>query len=69
MINLAEFVQITEEVCSDMALSVLSLLRERMPCSENYWRYRRNYHLHIEKQKPQSLIPQQSIHSSSEQMV
>jgi len=26
-----------------MALSVLSLLRERMPCSENYWRFRRNF--------------------------
>lgn len=31
-----------------MALSVLSLLRERLPCSENYWRYRRNFELHKE---------------------
>ena len=28
-----------------MVLSVLSLLRERLPCSENYWRYRRNFEL------------------------
>lgn len=47
-INLKEFLQITEEVSSDMALSVLSLLRERLPCSENYWRYRRNFELHLE---------------------
>jgi hypothetical protein len=40
-----EFKQITETVSSDMVLSVLSLLRERLPCSENYWRYRRNFEL------------------------
>jgi hypothetical protein len=22
---------------------ILALLRERLPCSENFWRYRRNY--------------------------
>lgn len=31
-----------------MTLSILSLLRERLPCSENYWRYRRNFELHKE---------------------
>jgi hypothetical protein len=49
-INLQEFIKITEEVSSDMALSVMSLLREKLPCSENYWRYRRNFELHLEKQ-------------------
>jgi hypothetical protein len=29
-------------------LSVLNLFRERLPCSENFWRYKRNYELHIE---------------------
>jgi hypothetical protein len=48
-INLQEFIKITEEVSSDMALSVMSLLREKLPCSENYWRYRRNFELHLEK--------------------
>lgn len=33
-----------------MVLSVLSLLRERLPCSENYWRYRRNFEIQM-KQK------------------
>lgn len=46
-INLDEFKKITEEVSSDMALSVMSLLREKIPCSENYWRYRHNYALHM----------------------
>jgi len=31
-----------------MVLAVLSLFRERLPCSENYWRYKRNYELHMQ---------------------
>jgi len=46
-INVDEFGSISEEKTSDMVLSVLSLLRERLPCSENYWRYKRNYELHM----------------------
>jgi hypothetical protein len=33
-----------------MVLSVLSILRERLPCSENYWRYRRNFELSMSNQ-------------------
>jgi hypothetical protein len=47
-LDLQQFQKITEEKSSDMALSILSLLRERLPCSENYWRYRRNFELHKE---------------------
>ena len=46
-ITLQEFMTITEEKTSDMVLAVLSLFRERLPCSENYWRYKRNYELHM----------------------
>ena len=46
-INFEEFSLITEQKTSDMVLSVLSLLRERLPCSENYWRYKRNYEMHM----------------------
>jgi hypothetical protein len=34
-----------------MVLSVLSLFRERLPCSENYWRYKNNYELHMNQGK------------------
>ena len=46
-INLEEFSAISEKQTSDMVLAVLSLLRERLPCSENYWRYKRNYEMHM----------------------
>ena len=46
-INFEEFSSISEEKTSDMVLAVLSLLRERLPCSENYWRYKRNYEMHM----------------------
>ena len=46
-INIEEFKEITESKTSDMVLAVLSLFRERLPCSENYWRYKRNYELHM----------------------
>ena len=47
-INFKEFTQINEEIASDMLLSVLNLFREKLPCSENFWRYKRNYELHIQ---------------------
>ena len=47
-IDVSQFQKINEEISSDMTLSILSLLRERLPCSENYWRYRRNFELHKE---------------------
>jgi hypothetical protein len=36
-----------EEVASDTLLSVINLFREKLPCSENFWRYKRNYELHM----------------------
>ena len=45
-INFKEFQRISEEVASDMLLSVLNIMREKLPCSENFWRYKRNYDLH-----------------------
>lgn len=47
-ITLEDFQKITEEISSDMFLSMLSLFRERLPCSENYWRYKRNYEIHMD---------------------
>lgn len=46
-INFKEFQRINEEIASDMLLSVLNLFREKLPCSENFWRYKRNYELHM----------------------
>ena len=46
-INFNEFSSITERDTSDMVLAVLSLLREHLPCSEKYWRYKRHYEMHI----------------------
>jgi hypothetical protein len=41
-----EFKKINEEIASDTLLSVLNLFREKLPCAENFWRYKRNYDLH-----------------------
>ena len=46
-ITFDEFCSISEQKTSDMVLAVLSMLRERLPCSENYWRYKRNYEMHM----------------------
>ena len=46
-INPDEFKKINEDISSDTVLAVLNLFRERLPCSENFWRYKRNYDLHI----------------------
>lgn len=44
-INFQEYSKINEEIASDMLLSVLNLFREKLPCSENFWRYKRNFEL------------------------
>ena len=49
-----EFQKITEEIASDMLLSIINIFREKLPCSENFWRYKRNYELHMESQEPAS---------------
>jgi len=46
-ISQEDFLKITETKTSDMVLSVLSLFRERLSCSENYWRYKCNYEIHM----------------------
>lgn len=45
-----------EEISSDTVLSVLGLFRERLPCSDNFWRYKRNYDLHMKKMNGQSQV-------------
>ena len=46
-VGIDQFKKINEDISSDTILSVLGLLRERLPCSENFWRYKRNYDLYI----------------------
>lgn len=52
-ITFKEFQKINEEISSDMLLSVLNLFREKLPCSENFWRYKRNYELHMKNEQDQ----------------
>lgn len=42
-ISLSKFRSITETKSSDMLLVMLGLFRERLPCSNNYWRFKRSY--------------------------
>ena len=57
-INFQEFSKINEEIASDMLLSVLNLFREKLPCSENYWRLKRTFEL--EKPTIQTSFPEES---------
>jgi hypothetical protein len=54
IISFRQFQVINEEIASDMLLSVLNLFREKLPCSENFWRYKRNYELHMKSQAQSS---------------
>jgi Ca2+-binding EF-hand superfamily protein len=46
-IDPTQFKRMNEDISSDTVLAVLGLFRERLPCSENFWRYKRNYDLHM----------------------
>jgi hypothetical protein len=45
-INLADFTRFNTESSSEMLLSVMSVLHERIPCSEFYYREKRNFKQH-----------------------
>lgn len=42
-LNLEEFQKINEEETSDMLVPVLALLREKLPCSETFYKYQREF--------------------------
>ena len=42
-ISLDEFKRINMEVTSEMFLSVMILLQNSMPCTENFYRYQKNF--------------------------
>jgi hypothetical protein len=46
-IDPTQFKKMNEEISSDTVLALMGLFRERLPCSENFWRYKRNYDLYL----------------------
>lgn len=50
-INPAQFKRINEEISSDTVLSIIGIFRERLPCSQNFWRYKRNYDQHMREKQ------------------
>ena len=46
-INLVEFSRIIQKVSSDMFLSILILLQNSLPCTENFNRYQKNFEKYI----------------------
>jgi hypothetical protein len=50
-----QFKRMNEEISSDTVLAVLGLFREKLPCSENFWRYKRNYDQHMKGAEKPSL--------------
>lgn len=66
-----------EEISSDTVLALMGLFRERLPCSENFWRYKRNYDLYLKmmqqnkdnSDKLSSGVDKQSVKSGDGQSV
>ena len=46
-INLDEFKRINMEVTSEMFLSIMILLQNSLPCTENFYRYQKNFEKYI----------------------
>jgi hypothetical protein len=46
-INYEDYVQINQEVTSEMFLSIIALLQTNLPCSTNYYRYKNNYEKYV----------------------
>jgi hypothetical protein len=50
-INYEDYVQINQELSSEMFLSILTLLQTSLPCSVNYYRYKSNYEKYVGEDK------------------
>lgn len=46
-INYEDYVQINQELSSEMFLSILTLLQSSLPCSVNFYRYKNNYEKYV----------------------
>ena len=46
-ISFEEFSRINHEVTSEMFLSIMILLQSQLPCSENFYRYKKNYENYV----------------------
>jgi len=42
-LSFEEYVRINQEITSEMFLSIIILLQQKLPCSENFYRYKKNY--------------------------
>jgi len=42
-LNYEEYVKVNTEMTSEMFLSIITLLQTNLPCSSNYYRYKKNY--------------------------
>lgn len=47
-INFEEYQRINTDVTSEMFLAIMVLLQNNFPCSENFYRYKKNYENHLE---------------------
>ena len=50
-INLEEFMRINIENTSEMFLSILILLQNSLPCTENFYRYQKNFERYINSEE------------------
>ena len=50
-INLEEFKRINMEVTSEMFLSILILLQNQLPCTENFYRYQKNFEKYMNNEE------------------
>lgn len=50
-INYEDYVQINQELSSEMFLSILTLMQSSLPCSVNYFRYKSNYEKYVGEDK------------------
>ncbi len=52
-ISIEEFTRINEEISSEMFISIITLLQSSLPCSENFYRYKKNYERYLNKEGPE----------------
>ena len=58
-IDINEFTRINEEFSSEMLLTIMSVLQDSLPCSENFFRFQSNYDKFMQHKAQETNSPPQ----------
>lgn len=68
-LSVETFTAINETVSSEMLLSIMTILQDRLPCSENFYRFKNNYDKFMEEKNGKNTVKPESKRIASPRLI